>query len=306
MTYQQVLNDFFTIINDHNMIKTAGYGPLSEIKVPRGTYDTNYPYAFLQPTNHTLGEHQMTYRFNLIMMEMCNDDIDSVIKAQSECLQYVKDILGRLYYHYTQYDFNLNFSVVPFKEKYDDVVSGVTASVEIITRDALDDCIAPFGPIEDLLVHAYTLDQIIIDGDSSPGNNRVFTFGGIYQTDGNWMGIRYEVPESGKYKIVSDLIVTFMQPAPGEAFPGPPILNELTEGPDRNIAPDIVTGWPAAFENSTKVYNIHLEWNIEAVKNSGPGTYTWEYVRASDDLSTLESSIVQKVNSEVKIYKLYS
>lgn len=146
LTYKQVLDDFFTVISDHKMIKTAGYGPLSEIKVPRGTHDTNYPYAFLQPTNHTLGQHQMTYRFNLIMMEMCNDDIDSVITAQSDCLQYVKDILGRFYYSYPDYDFTVNFSVTPFKEVYDDTVSGVTATIELVTRDALDNCIAPFEP----------------------------------------------------------------------------------------------------------------------------------------------------------------
>lgn len=144
MTYKNVLDDLFAIISAHKMIKTAGYGPLSEIKVPRGTYDTNYPYAFLQPTNHTLGVHQMTYRFNLIMMEMCNEDIDSVIKAQSDSLQYVKDILARLYYHLDDYDFTLNASVTPFKEKYDDVVSGVTVGIELIVRDALDDCITPF------------------------------------------------------------------------------------------------------------------------------------------------------------------
>ena len=145
MTYKNVLDDFFSIIDNHLIIQTAGFGPLSEIKVPRGTHDTNYPYAFLNPSSHTLGNKQMTYRFNLIIMEMCNSDIDSVIEAQSNCLEYGKDILGHFYYHLNEYDFTLNSTVTPFKEKYDDVVSGVTLSIELIVRDALNDCIAPFA-----------------------------------------------------------------------------------------------------------------------------------------------------------------
>ena len=145
MTYKNVLDDFFAIISNHKMIKTVGYGPLSEIKVPRGQYDTNYPYAFLQPTNHTLSKGASTFRFNLIMMEMPLEDIDSVIQAQSNCYEYIKDILGHFYYHLSEYDFNLNVSVIPFKEKYDDVVSGMTATIELTIRDGLNDCIAPFN-----------------------------------------------------------------------------------------------------------------------------------------------------------------
>lgn len=146
MTYKNVLDDLFDVVNRHKMIQTVGYGPLSDIKVPKDGSDTNYPYAFIRPTNHTIGKNQMIYRFDLIMMEMCNDTDDEVILAQSNCHQYIKDILAEMYYNMEDYDFNLNNSITVFQEKYDDVVSGATVQLEFIVRDALDDCIAPFEP----------------------------------------------------------------------------------------------------------------------------------------------------------------
>lgn len=146
MTYKDVLDDLFDIISRHKMIQTVGYGPLSDLLVPKDGVETNYPYAFLQPTNHTIQKNAMTYRFNLIMMEMCNDNDEEIIAAQSNCHQYIKDILAELYYNMEKYDFNLNNSITVFQEKYDDVVSGATIQLEFIVRDQLDDCIAPFEP----------------------------------------------------------------------------------------------------------------------------------------------------------------
>ena len=152
MTYNDVLDDLFDIISRHKMIQTVGYGPLSDIKVPKDGAETNYPYAFLRPTNHTIGKNQMTYRFDLIMMEMCNDTDEEIIRAQSNCHQYIKDILAHLYYNYYKYDFNLNNSITVFQEKYDDVVSGATIQMEFIVRDQLNDCIAPFEELVTTLV----------------------------------------------------------------------------------------------------------------------------------------------------------
>ena len=146
MTYNDVLDDLFDVISRHKMIQTVGYGPLSDIKVPKDGMETNYPYAFIRPTNHTIGNKQMIYRFDIIMMEYCNKTDAEIILAQSNCHQYLKDILAELYYNMEKYDFTLNNSITVFQEKYDDVVSGATLQLQLTVRDALDDCIAPFEP----------------------------------------------------------------------------------------------------------------------------------------------------------------
>ena len=169
MTYNDVLDDLIDILKRHRMIVTWGYGNLSDLTTPFKkldaatranrtdalVYNIDYPYAFLQPTSHNLSKGKSTFNFNLIMMEQCEDDPASVIQAQSNCYGYIKDVLAEIYYNYDQkYDFVLNSGVTPFKEKYNDTVSGMTANISIEIPTILDDCIAPFAPkYDDLIMH---------------------------------------------------------------------------------------------------------------------------------------------------------
>lgn len=157
MTYKDVLSDLTNLLDRHKMIQTWGYGNLSDLVTPfkkedktgNGTtvYDIDYPYAFLQPLQHSLSKGKVAYNFNLIMMEQCENDPTEVIEAQSNCQQYIQDVLAEIYYNYDQkYDFTLNSSLTPFKEKYDDTVSGMTANIQIEIPMILNDCIAPFDP----------------------------------------------------------------------------------------------------------------------------------------------------------------
>lgn len=145
MTYKQIIDQFFAVCASHKIINSWGYGSLSDIVDPYNRQVTDYPYAFLNPSNHTLARGVVTYRFNLIMQELTADTDDGVIQGQSDCLQYIKDILAHYYYSLDQYDFQLNVQLTPFKERFDDVVCGMTATIELQLPDILDDCIAPFN-----------------------------------------------------------------------------------------------------------------------------------------------------------------
>ena len=157
MTYRDVLSDLTNLLDRHKMIQTWGYGNLSDLVAPFKkddktgndtiVYDIDYPYAFLQPLQHNLQKGKVTYNFNLIMMEQCENDPQPIINAQSNCQQYIQDVLAEIYYNFEQkYDFTLNSSLSPFKEKYDDTVSGMTANISIEVPMILNDCIAPFYP----------------------------------------------------------------------------------------------------------------------------------------------------------------
>ena len=82
-------------------------------------------------------------------MEVVQDDptqkFSGYLKAQSNCQQYIDDILSRLRFHYTdQVDLTLNVSLTPFKERFQDTVAGMTATLEIVVPERLNECIAPF------------------------------------------------------------------------------------------------------------------------------------------------------------------
>jgi hypothetical protein len=98
----------------------------------------------------------MNYAFNMIVMDMARpedgadtDKYDNYVTIQSQCQQYIDDVLAQLYYFYKdQPEIALTgITYTPFKEKYQDVVAGMTATISIAVPTPLNECIAPFGPI---------------------------------------------------------------------------------------------------------------------------------------------------------------
>lgn len=144
MTYKQIIDQFFAVCQSHKMINTWGYGNLSDIVAPYNRDNIDYPYAFLNPQGHTLGRGNIVYRFNLIMQELTTDTDAEIIQGQSDCLQYIKDIVAHYYLTLEDYDVNVNVSVTPFKERFDDTVCGMTAVLEFELPDVLNDCITPY------------------------------------------------------------------------------------------------------------------------------------------------------------------
>ena len=153
MTYKELVDSLKQIAYDHKMIVDFGYGELSDIKVKSeddtaNNQEADYPYMFLNPTQHNRDQNSIVYNFNLIMMDMAKDDKHNtdVVRIQSECQQYIDDVLSQLYFEMDSVDVNLNVTLTPFKERFQDNVAGMTASLAIVVPQGLDRCIAPFEP----------------------------------------------------------------------------------------------------------------------------------------------------------------
>lgn len=142
MTYKEIVDRVEEVVNNHKVLVDFGYGNLSDIKA----YDeANYPYAFLNPQQHSRSQQAVTYRFNMILMDMAKNE-DEVLTIQSQAQQYIDDILAHLRFDYTdQVDLTLNVQLTPFKERFQDTVAGMTATLEVIVPSNLNDCIAPFN-----------------------------------------------------------------------------------------------------------------------------------------------------------------
>ena len=143
MTYKQIVDRVKQVVEDHKILVDFGYGSLSDIKTNSDDAQADYPYVFLNPTSHTRASQAVTYRFNMIVMDMVKED--DFLTIQSQAQQYVDDILAHLRFDYNdQVDLTLNVTLTPFKERFQDTVAGMTASLEIIVPSSLNDCIAPY------------------------------------------------------------------------------------------------------------------------------------------------------------------
>ena len=154
-------------------IKTnnTDFSPDSPFIAPSQEAITLYPYVYLVPQQSTRTSQAITYRFNMIVMdtvlpnglEILNvsnqtDQKDppygQTLKVQSDCQQYIDDILAQLRLsrsynssqsplNYPLMDAQLNVNLTPFKERFQDTVAGMTATIEIEVAQPLNLCIAP-------------------------------------------------------------------------------------------------------------------------------------------------------------------
>jgi hypothetical protein len=183
MTYQGIVDNFKAICDAHEIIREFGYGAISDIKTMNvdasigvvGSPDyaesqTLYPYVYLVPGQSTRTSQMITYRFNMIVMDTVLDNglevIDfgqqdqrdppygTTLEVQSACQQYVDDILAQLRLGkagdlYTGglrnplLDAQLSVNLTPFKERFQDTVAGMTATIELEVAAPLNLCIAP-------------------------------------------------------------------------------------------------------------------------------------------------------------------
>ena len=153
MTYKEIVDKIASIVSRHYIIQDFGYGALTDIKTVNddGTQRVNYPYVFLNPTQSARTGQSITYRFNLIAMDVCEEEqgYSNWLEVQSACQQYISDILAQLRFGQPllDADLTLNVNLTPFKERFQDTVAGMTATLEIEVPDSLNDCIVPINQL---------------------------------------------------------------------------------------------------------------------------------------------------------------
>ena len=300
MTYKELVDTLRQIAFNHQMIVDFGYGELSDIKVKTqdnqaDNDEADYPYMFLNPGQHTRTQNSITYSFNLIMMDMAKDDDTNsdVVRIQSECQQYIDDVLAELYFENDNLDVELVVTLTPFKERFQDNVAGMTASLDIVVPRGLNRCIAPFIPESDEVVYVTHLTSQVVDPDSGVPFGDVFAFGNTILTDGGWGYNRYTTQAAGTYKFVMEY--SFQYAAVGDVY-GKPILSYRVSGqPAVNI--EATGSWPSNPQPGV-TYTVTQTWDSVALDTEG----SLSFMQVSN---TPQDEVAMNVdaNASLKIYK---
>lgn len=257
MTYSELVNSIKSTVDRHLILQDFGYGALTDIKTVDEGQRTNYPYAFLNPTQSTRTGQTVTYRFNLIVMDVAQEDptngFADYLKVQSDCQQYIDDILANLRFSkpYKDFDLTLNVNLTPFKERFQDTVAGMTATLEIELPVALNDCIAPIDGEYVPLVYRRNIADRGLDFDGFPDGEDNFYHFDEYSYSGlaPWTFERAAEPqvgsayrsiipvENGNYRLNFKLVTKWNEPEDGSGLlkygveifvPGRPIIAKKT------------------------------------------------------------------------------
>jgi hypothetical protein len=147
MTYKEIVDLIKDTCNDNYFINDFSYGNISDINTPDDQQPVNYPYAFLNPVSLTQNEQFATLTANLIVMTQTYESLNEEVLQQSNCINYLNQIIGRLKMNLDNplVDFNFPVTITPFKERFSDDVVGATANLSITFPYGFDDCDSPFN-----------------------------------------------------------------------------------------------------------------------------------------------------------------
>ena len=309
MTYKELVDSIKATVDGHLILRDFGYGALTDIKtVDEGTR-VNYPYAFLNPTQSTRTGQTVTYRFNLIVMDVVQEDptngFANYLSVQSACQQYIDDILAQLRFGkpLEKYDLTLNVNLTPFKERFQDTLAGMTATLEIEVPFALNDCIAP---TKSTIVEYGFANNLEVEPD--PTGQTITPSTPTYDPNGLYKSCNYiGVFSPGNKQYVLEISGT-AQALESKPIAPPPVLNRqrvdmVNCTPNGNLgaqASDIV-GWPEG-QTTTTAFNWSGSYPITL-----PALATDEEVALLWSLRSgtpADEAKMKFINTSIEVYEL--
>jgi hypothetical protein len=163
LNLKNIVADFQLLADRHKQINSFGFGDTDEFtyQVDRRDKEVNpsdqapyYPYFYVVPSNVIQEFNFMTYEFQLIVSDIMKRDMDNMTDILSDTLQIMNDIISMFRLSYTEANGNYNefyyvdeaVTLIPFIERYEDLLCGYSATLKIKTRTPLDRCVAAFNP----------------------------------------------------------------------------------------------------------------------------------------------------------------
>ena len=162
LNLKNIVDDFQLLADRHKQINSFGFGDTDEFtyQVDRRDKEVNlsdqapyYPYFYVVPSNVIQEFNFMTYEFQLIVSDIMKRDMDNMTDILSDTLQIMNDIISMFRLSYTEANGNYNefyyvdeaVTIIPFIERYEDLLCGYSATLRIKTRTPLDRCVAAFN-----------------------------------------------------------------------------------------------------------------------------------------------------------------
>ena len=169
-TYNNVVNTILRLGEYHEQISTTSVGDIFDINLEKMQ---KFPLLHLNPTSVTTGDSQLTYNFQIFIMDMVSEKEDwtknnasaefpKLYKTLSneqdvlnETLQIATDFIGMLRHSEQQSlagtnDINApiyftqdQFTIEPFSERFDNLCCGFVFTIGVLVQNDFQTCIIP-------------------------------------------------------------------------------------------------------------------------------------------------------------------
>ena len=169
-TYNNVVNTLLRLGEYHNQIKSTSVGDVFDINLEKMQ---KFPLLHINPTNVSTGDSQLTYSFQIFIMDMVTErenwtennadaNFSKLVKTLSneqdvlnEMLQVCTDFIGMLRHSSRQSlegvdDINFplyftqdQFTIEPFSERFDSLCCGWVFNIGVLVQNDFQTCEIP-------------------------------------------------------------------------------------------------------------------------------------------------------------------
>ena len=168
-TYNNVVNTLLRLGQFHNQISTTSVGDIYDINLEKME---KFPLMHVNPTSVTTGDSQLTYNFQIFIMDMvseksdwqtkqheiltklvntknneqevfnqtlhiCTDIISMLRHSSRQSLNGVNDINEPIYFTQDQ------FTIEPFQERFDNLCCGYVFNIGVLVQNDFQTCDIP-------------------------------------------------------------------------------------------------------------------------------------------------------------------
>ena len=143
-TFNEIIIAFETFSDEHHQINTFYSGQTWNFQ----TQTNLYPAVIMLPESSSMEKGSINLSFNLFIADILNSDRTNLDEIYSDTLQILADFVSYFddAYENNEIEFFLNsenISIHPFEEKFDDVVAGWMAKIEINIPYSGNICVIP-------------------------------------------------------------------------------------------------------------------------------------------------------------------
>ena len=160
ITFRNAVGFLETIADKHYMINSFHSGFMDEVDINK-LGATDYVILYAEPGTATVDKGVMTYNFTIYVLDMINDEVGDApnnerlgrLDTLSENLQILQDVINE--FHKSLYStswvddevvLELPISCEPFTARFDNLLSGWSASISMQVNNKNNLCIVPISP----------------------------------------------------------------------------------------------------------------------------------------------------------------
>ena len=152
ITFRNVVGYLDTIAENHLELQSFHSGFLDEVDINKlGAED--YPILYAEPGSATIDQGSLTYSFNIYVLDMLQEDSDNRNDTFSENLQILQDVINEFKQNLYSTSWVANEIVLdipitaePFTARFDNVLTGWNATLNIEVNNTNNLCISPITP----------------------------------------------------------------------------------------------------------------------------------------------------------------